>query len=55
MRLELIKIIPVIDFLLNKKTKILIISHMGRPKGNKVSELSLNPICESLEKKIEPR
>ena len=28
------KIIPVINFLLNKKTKILILSHVGRPKGN---------------------
>ena len=49
------KIIPVINFLLNKKTKILILSHVGRPKGNKVSELSLNPICLSLEKKIKKK
>ena len=27
------KIIPVINFLLNRKTKILVISHVGRPKG----------------------
>ena len=34
------KIIPVINFLLNRKTKILIISHVGRPKGKKNNDLS---------------
>ena len=29
------KIIPVIEFLLKKKSKILILSHVGRPKGKK--------------------
>ena len=46
------KIIPVINFLLNNKAKILILSHVGRPKGKKNSELSLKPICLNLEKKI---
>ena len=27
------KILPIIDFLLKNKSKILIISHVGRPKG----------------------
>ena len=27
------KIIPVINFLIKKKSKIIIISHVGRPKG----------------------
>ena len=30
------KIIPVINFLLNRKTKILVISHVGRPNGKKI-------------------
>ena len=30
------KIIPVINFLLNRKTKILVISHVDRPKGRKI-------------------
>ena len=46
------KILPIINFLLKKKSKILIISHVGRPKGQINKELSLKPICESLEKKI---
>jgi phosphoglycerate kinase len=27
------KILPIINFLLKKKSKILVISHVGRPKG----------------------
>ena len=46
------KIIPVVEFLLEKNCKILIISHVGRPKGNVNKELSLKPVCENLEKKI---
>ncbi len=46
------KIVPVIDFLIKKKSKIIIISHVGRPKGEKNNKLSLKPICENLEKKI---
>tara|TARA_B100000401_G_scaffold289943_1_gene198433 strand:- start:149 stop:1327 length:1179 start_codon:yes stop_codon:yes gene_type:complete len=46
------KILPIIDFLLNKNSKIIIISHIGRPKGKIVKDLSLRPICENLEKKI---
>ena len=46
------KILPILNYLIKKKSKILIISHMGRPKGKVVKELSLKPICENLEKKI---
>ncbi len=46
------KILPVIKFLLKKKSKIVVISHIGRPKGKVNEELSLKPICENLEKKI---
>ena len=46
------KIIPVINFLLNNKSKILVLSHVGRPMGEKNSNLSLKPICLNLEKKI---
>ena len=49
------KIIPVINFLLNRKTKILIISHVGRPKGKKNNDLSLKPICLNIEKKIKKK
>ena len=46
------KILPIINFLLEKKSKILIISHIGRPKGEINNDLSLKPICENLERKI---
>ena len=46
------KILPVIEFLLKKKSKIIVISHIGRPKGKIKKELSLKPICKNLEKKI---
>ena len=46
------KVLPVINFLIKKRSKILIISHVGRPKGKINKELSLKPICENLEKKI---
>ena len=46
------KILPTIQFLLMEKSKILIVSHVGRPKGNINKDLSLKPICENLEKKI---
>ena len=49
------KILPVINFLIKKKSKILIISHVGRPKGKINNDLSLKPICENLERKIDQK
>ena len=46
------KILPVINFLIKKRSKILVISHVGRPKGSINEDLSLEPICKNLEKKI---
>ena len=45
------KIIPIIEFLLKKNSKILVVSHVGRPKGKINKSLSLKPICVKLEKK----
>ncbi len=42
------KIIPTISFLLSKNAKIIIISHVGRPKGKFKSDLSLKPIKDNL-------
>jgi phosphoglycerate kinase len=46
------KIIPTLKFLISQNTKIIILSHVGRPKGKVVNELSLKPICENLENKL---
>ena len=42
------KILPSIKFLINKKAKIIIIAHLGRPKGKIVPELTLKPIAKKL-------
>ena len=39
-----------IDELINKKAKILVISHLGRPKGKKITKLSLNNISDEFVK-----
>ena len=49
------KIIPIIEFLLKKNSKILVVSHVGRPKGKINKSLSLKPICLKLEKKIKTK
>ena len=46
------KILPIINFLLSRSSRIIVVSHVGRPKGKKNSGLSMKPICEYLEKKI---
>tara|TARA_B100001093_G_scaffold186789_1_gene179372 strand:+ start:90 stop:1268 length:1179 start_codon:yes stop_codon:yes gene_type:complete len=46
------KILPTINFLLKNDAKIIILSHVGRPKGKIIKELSLYPVCESLKKKL---
>ncbi|MDC0642083.1 phosphoglycerate kinase [Candidatus Pelagibacter sp.] len=46
------KIIPTLKFLISQNAKIIIISHVGRPKGEVVNELSLRPICQDLEIKL---
>jgi phosphoglycerate kinase len=46
------KILPTLNFLIQQKSKIIIISHIGRPKGKINSALSMSPVCEYLSKKL---
>ena len=46
------KIIPTINFLLKSNAKIIILSHVGRPKGKITNKLSLKPVCEDLKNKL---
>ena len=46
------KILPTLNFLIQHKSKIIIISHIGRPKGKVNSALSMEPVCEYLSKKL---
>tara|TARA_A100001011_G_scaffold392248_1_gene479432 strand:- start:1151 stop:2344 length:1194 start_codon:yes stop_codon:yes gene_type:complete len=49
-RIEIIE--PFINKLIENNAKIILLSHLGRPKGEMVSELSLKPIFNYLEKKL---
>jgi len=43
------KTLPTLNYILSKKpTQIIIISHLGRPKGEYAPEFSLKPVCEKL-------
>ena len=46
------KILPTLKFLISQNTKIIILSHVGRPRGKIINELSLKPICENLGNKL---
>ena len=44
--------LPFINKLIKKKAKIIIISHLGRPKGINIPELSLIPVYKFLKDKL---
>ncbi len=46
------KIIPTLNYLLKNNSKIIILSHIGRPKGKVVNELSLKPVLDHLIKRL---
>jgi len=45
---RIVKILPTLKLLIEKEAKIVILSHIGRPKGKVVSEMSLEPISKKL-------
>ena len=49
------KVMPTLEFLLKKKAKIIIISHVGRPKGKIVKELSLDLVSLYIKSKIKKK
>ena len=49
------KIIPTLKLLIKKEAKIIIISHIGRPKGKVNNEMSLKPISEKLSHLLEKK
>ena len=52
-RIKLVE--PFINKLLEKKAKVILLSHLGRPKGQVVSKLSLKPVFNFLEKKLKAK
>ena len=49
---RILAIIPFLKELIKKKSKIILISHLGRPKGKKDKKLSLFPVFDYLKKQI---
>ena len=46
------KILPTLKLLHKQRTKIIILSHIGRPNGKVLNEFSLKPICENLQDQL---
>ena len=46
------KSLPFLKDLIKKRAKIIILSHLGRPKGERNSELSLTPVYKFLKKNL---
>ncbi len=44
--------LPTIQYLIGKGAKVILCSHMGKPKGNPVPELSLAPVAKRLSEKL---
>ncbi len=44
------EVIPTIEYILKSGGSIIVISHLGRPEGKRVSALSLKPVARGLEK-----
>ncbi len=49
---RIFQILPFLHDLIKRKAKIILISHLGRPKGIKDSSLSLLPIYKYLKEKL---
>lgn len=45
---RLVAALPTIEYLMNHKAKVILCSHLGRPKGNPLPEFSLAPVAERL-------
>lgn len=47
--------LPLINHLLEKGAKVILMSHLGRPEGKKVKDLSLKPVAKILEELIDKK
>ncbi len=47
---RIVKTLPTIQYLMSKGARVILISHLGRPKGKKDPKLSLKPASERLSK-----
>ena len=44
--------LPTINYLINKGAKVILCSHMGKPKGEPVPSMSLAPVAKRLSEKL---
>ncbi|MCX8083427.1 MAG: phosphoglycerate kinase [Calditerrivibrio sp.] len=51
---RIIEALPTINYLRNKGAKVILASHLGRPKGEFNSEFSLKPVAEYINSKLFP-
>ncbi len=46
-------VLPTLNYLLDEKCRLFILSHMGRPKGKRIPKLSLAPVAKRLSRLLE--
>ncbi len=49
------KVIPTIQYLLDRGAAVILMSHLGRPKGQVVEELRLDPVAKKLSKLLQKK
>lgn len=49
---RIVKALPTINYLIDHGAKLMLVSHLGRPKGEPSDKFSLRPVVEALEKRL---
>lgn len=49
------RVIPTIDYLVDRGAKLILASHLGRPRGNVIPSLSIKPVADKLNELIDKK